>query len=446
MDSKHEKPAVKPRKPLTHAEKEKRTTRWVTIGFSVTAVLIVLLIGYGILYESVIKYNTTVATVDGEKISARQFIERVRLRRKLYVENYKYLYSMAQYFASEQSMAAYFSSQLESYRSALANPKVFGESILDQMMEERIIAREAGKRGLQVSEKEIDLFLQDQFGFYPDGTPTPSPTEVIFGLPTISPAQEALLNYTPTPTLEPIQAATATPNIPTPTAVVTSEPTPLPQEAAPTAQATATTQATEAATATPEPTATVYTRDLYDNNINEYYATLQADKVPEAALRDYVRNYLLRLKLQESYNLNPEKSEQVWARHILVENEADAVGVLARLDKKEDWAKIAAEVSLDTGSKNSGGDLGWFAKGRMVLPFEEAAFALKEGEISQPVKTDFGWHIIQVVGHTELPVTFDDWVIKIKTNYTTEKKNWENMVPSEPSIPIEMIIPTQPAQ
>lgn len=446
MDPKHEKPAIKPRKPLTHAEKEKRTTRWVTIGFSVTAVLIILLIGYGILYESVIKYNTTVATVDGDKISARQFIERVRLRRKLYVENYNYVYNMAQYFASDQNMASYFSSQLESYRSALADPKAFGESILDQMIEERIIAREAGKRNLQVSDKEIDLFLQDQFGFYPDGTPTPSPTEVIFGLPTISPSQEALLNYTPTPTPEPTQAATATPNIPTPTAVATTEPTPLPQESAPTAQPTATAEATNAATATPEPTATVYTRELYDKNITEYYATLQADNVPEAALRDYVRNYLLRLKLQESYNLNPEKSEQVWARHILVENEVDAVGVLARLDKKEDWAKIASEVSLDTGNKNSGGDLGWFAKGRMVLPFEEAAFALKEGEISQPVKTDFGWHIIQVVGHAELPMTFDDWVIKIKTNYTTEKKNWENMVPSEPSIPLGMIIPTQPAQ
>ena len=446
MDSKHEKPAVKPRKPLTHAEKEKLTTRWVTIGFSITAILIILLIGYGILYESVIKYNTTVATVDEDKISARQFIERVRLRRKLYVENYKYVYNMAQYFASEPSMASYFTSQLDSYSSALANPKQFGESILDQMMEERIIAKEAGKRGLQVSEKEIDLFLQDQFGFYPDGTPTPSPTEVIFGLPTISPSQEALLNYTPTPTLEPTQSATATPNLPTPTAVATAEQTPTTQQAAPTSQPTATAEAANAATATPEPTATVYTRELYDKNIKEYYATLEADKVPEAALRDYARNYLLRLKLQESYNLNPEKSEQVWARHILVEKEADAVGVLARLEKKEDWAKIAAEVSLDTGNKNSGGDLGWFTKGRMVLPFEEAAFALKEGEISQPVKTDFGWHIIQVVGHAELPMTFDDWVIKIKENYKMEKKSWENMVPSEPSIPLGMIIPTQPVQ
>lgn len=444
MDAKQEKPAGKPHKPLTHAEKEKRTTRWVTVGFTLTAVLIILLIGYGILYESVIKYNTAVATVDGEKITARVFIDRVRLRRKLYVENYKYLFNMAQYFAAEPSMASYFTSQLESYRAALADPKVFGESILNQMVEERIIAKEAGKRGLQVSEKEIDLFLQDQFGFYPDGTPTPSPTEVVYGLPTISPSQKALLNYTPTPTLIPTQPATATPNLPTPTTVAATEQTSTPQEAAPASQPTATTEIT--VTATSEPTATVYTRELYDKNTKEYYATLQADKVPEAALRDYVRYYLLRLKLQETYNLNPEKSEQVWARHILVENEADAVGVLARLDKKEDWAKIAAEVSLDTGTKNNGGELGWFTKGRMVLPFEETAFALKEGEISQPVKTDFGWHIIQVIGHAELPMTFDDWVIKIKANYKTEKMNWENLVPSEPSIPLELIIPTQPAQ
>lgn len=441
MDSKHEKPAVVSHKPLTHAEKERRTTRWVTIGFSITAVLIILLIGYGILYENVVKYNTVVATIDGDKITAREFIDRVRLRRKLFVENYKYLYNMASYFASEQSMYAYFSSQLESYRSALADPKQFGQSILEQMIEERILTKEADKRGIKVSDHEIDLFMQDQFGFYPNGTPTPSPTTIPFGLPTISPSQQALLKYTPTPTLEPTKAPTATPKEPTLAPTATLMPTP--QSANPTTQSTG--EATPAATPTIEPTATVYTQDLYDKNVKEYYATLQAANVAQGALRDYVRNYLLRLKLQESYNQNPEKSEQVWARHILVKTEADARIALNRL-LTENWAKVCAEVSLDTSTKDKGGDLGWFGKGKMVLPFETAAFALKEGEISQPVQSDFGWHIIQVLGHAELPMTFEDWVTKVKANYKTEMKNWENMVPTEPSIPPELVLPTPAAQ
>jgi parvulin-like peptidyl-prolyl isomerase len=439
MDSKHEKPAAVQHKPLTHAEKERKTTRWVTIGFSVTAIIIILLIGYGILYETAFKYNAAMATVGGEKISGREFIDRVRLRRKLYVENYRYLYNMAQYFASEQSMYSYFTSQLESYRSALADPKQFGQSILEQMIEERIVAKEAQKRGIQVSEQEINLFLQEQFGFYPNGTPTPSPTAITFGIPTISPSQEVLLKYTPTPTLEPTKAPTAAPTelTPAPTSIPTTAPVnPTPQSITPT-------EAANAATATPEPTATVYTKELFDKNMTEYMATLQAAKVTEASLRDYMRNYLLRSKLQESYNLNPEKADQVWARRILVKTEADARIVLSRLANKEEWAKVAAEVSIDTGTKDNGGDLGWFGIGKMVAPFETAAFALKEGEISAPVQSDFGWHIIQVVGRASLPVAFEDWITKVKANYKVEMKSWENMVPTEPTIPPELILPTQ---
>ncbi len=423
MESKPKKPVH--HTPLTHAEKEKKTNRWVTIGFAITAVLIVLVIGYGILNETVFKNNAAVATIGNEKINGKEFIERVLLRRKLYVENYRSVYNMAQYFASDQNMYSYFTSQLQSYQAALADPKLFGQSVLDQMVEERIIALEAAKKGIKVSEQEVDTFLQGQFGFFPNGTPTATPTPVIFGTPTFSPTQVALLHYTPAPTLAPEATATAEPTI-----------TPAPPAGTPTISA-------NVPTATPEPTATAYTQDLYNSNLKEYYATLESVKVPEQALRDYVRYYLIRLKLQDSYNLSPERSEQVWARHILVKTEADAKIVLNRLTSGEDWAKIATEVSIDTGTKDNGGDLGWFTRGKMVKTFEDAAFALKVSEVSAPVQSDFGWHIIQAVGHDSIPMVFEDWVVQVKSGLKVELKNWENIVPVEPTIPPELIIPTE---
>lgn len=88
--------------------------------------------------------------------------------------------------------------------------------------------------------------------------------------------------------------------------------------------------------------------------------------------------------------------QEVRARHILVATEQEAKDIKARLDKGEAFEKLAAEVSKDPGSAKEGGDLGYFTKERMVKPFAEAAFKLKKGEISAPVKSDFGWHIIKL--------------------------------------------------
>jgi foldase protein PrsA len=95
--------------------------------------------------------------------------------------------------------------------------------------------------------------------------------------------------------------------------------------------------------------------------------------------------------------------ESVDARHILVKTkaEADKVRALLEADNTDaNWKKVAAKYSTDSGSKNNGGSLGNFPKGRMVKPFENAAFALPVGQISQPVKTQFGYHVIEVTKKT----------------------------------------------
>lgn len=87
---------------------------------------------------------------------------------------------------------------------------------------------------------------------------------------------------------------------------------------------------------------------------------------------------------------------EVKARHILVATEAEAKAALKRVRDGEDFAKVATEVSRDPGSQ--GGDLGWFSKDQMVPEFGNAAFAMEPNQISEPVKSQFGWHIIKVEG------------------------------------------------
>ena len=87
-------------------------------------------------------------------------------------------------------------------------------------------------------------------------------------------------------------------------------------------------------------------------------------------------------------------ADKIRCAHILVEKFTDAQKLLERLKNGEDFAKLAAENSID-GSRRRGGDLGWFGHGVMVKPFEQAAFALQKGQISELVKTEFGYHIIK---------------------------------------------------
>ena len=90
---------------------------------------------------------------------------------------------------------------------------------------------------------------------------------------------------------------------------------------------------------------------------------------------------------------------EIHARHILVPTEEEAKAALARVKKGEDFAKVADEVSKDPGSQ--GGDLGWFTQDKMVKQFADAAFKLDVGQVSDPVKSEFGWHIIKIEGKRE---------------------------------------------
>ncbi|MGM0829177.1 MAG: peptidylprolyl isomerase [Bacillota bacterium] len=123
-------------------------------------------------------------------------------------------------------------------------------------------------------------------------------------------------------------------------------------------------------------------------------------------------------QIKEYFEANKEsfaQQEQVEASHILVEDEETAKEVKNKLDDGGDFAELTKEYSTDTSNAESGGELGFFAKGEMVTEFDDKAFAMKKGEISEPVKTEFGYHIIKVTDKKEAKdAVLDDHKEEIK--------------------------------
>lgn len=121
--------------------------------------------------------------------------------------------------------------------------------------------------------------------------------------------------------------------------------------------------------------------------------------VLEAAAADAVTDEALKARYEEKYAaLEPTK--EYHAAHILVETEEEAKAIKAEIDGGADFAMTAKEKSTGPSGPN-GGDLGWFGLGAMVKPFEDAVLALEVGQVSNPVQTDFGWHVI-VLNETRL--------------------------------------------
>ena len=169
-------------------------------------------------------------------------------------------------------------------------------------------------------------------------------------------------------------------------------------------------------------------------NSDEYKKALESIK-KEMALEIWMKNGFDKITISDAaakkfYDENAEnfvQPERVRARHILVENEAEAKNIIKELgslkgDKlTEKFSELARKNSKDPGGQN-GGDLGWFSKNQMVKPFADSAFALKKGDFSKaPVKTQFGYHVILV----------EDKQASQKVNFDEAKGNIKGMLQAE---------------
>lgn len=373
------------RKQVSRREKERRQ-RLVLIGVAVgIGCLIAVILGYGVYQETIAKPAAPVARVNGVPISTQAYQKRVLLERLGIDAQIQTAQAQRALYDPEEQAAIvdFFDQQISNLY--LERDLLNGESLLDKLIQEELIRQAAAERGIEVSADEIDRAIEEGFGYYRD-QPTPSP----------SPATTAI---------------TATDEI-TPT----EAPTPMTRA------------------------------DFQESYSNHLKVLLQGAGLTENDYREMVRTELLKEKLREFVGQQVPTSElQIRARHILVDTEEEANAVLQRLNQGEDFATVAMEVSQDTGSAELGGDLGWFAQGVMVAAFDEAAFNLPVGEISEVVQSPYGFHIILVDERDEdreldpdtleqrKSEAFDTWLLDLEAEATIERFWSLDKVPPETS-------------
>jgi parvulin-like peptidyl-prolyl isomerase len=441
--AKGQKSQIVTKKHLARQQREQQQNRIILIVSIAVIVIVVGLIAYGIAQQYIIQPQQPVAKVADNVITTKQFQTFARYERVQWIQQYRYYQQLQQLFGSDQSSLSYIQ-QLMSQIDYQLQASVLGQNAVDYLVANEIIQKEADKRGITVSAAEIDQALQDYIGFFPNGTPTVAPTTNPVPTSTLNPTQIALIP--PTATALPTSTATPTPTItvtqeavsPTPTVVIT--PT-----------ATSTTGA-PAATSTPSPSPTPYTTQEFAKNFKQFVTDMKSNaNLSEADLRWIFTMTQLRTKVYDAVTADiSRQQDQVWARQIVVSDQAQAQSIYDRVTTGEDFLTVATEVY--SGTSNTA-DMGWFGKDTLDTSAQDTVWGMQIGEISQPIQTANGWEIYQVLGHeirtltdTELDSLkqseFQKWIDAQKIAENAQIfDTWKTKVPTSPTIP-----PTQTGQ
>ncbi len=328
-----------PRRHAHRHRREQELQRYLFIGLGVVLVLVVGLLAIGAINEFMIKPNKPVAKVNGEKISQEAFRRRLRFEQDNLAAQIDQYIQFGRQFANGGPNP--FLGTIQPMVNQLADPQNFAYTVLDRMIEEAVIRQLAEEYDATVTPEEVQAEIEKQFGFDREAAQNPPD------------ASDTMTNTQP-----------------------------------------------------------AMTEEQFRQRFDEYVKGLEAKgSLTEDELRELFAVYLMRNKLMEKAPLDVDTTDEaVKARYIFIkpkpevpieEREAEALKKIEDIRKRivddgEDFEAVAKEVSEDPGSAPQGGDLGCFGKGQMVPEFEEAAFALEPGQISEPIKTDFGYHLIQV--------------------------------------------------
>lgn len=323
--------AAPSRRQLSKWEREQRQQRLLYLAGAALVLVVVLIFGAGLLYDNVVRANESVAQVGSQNITAAQVLDEVKPSARV-------LDSQAKQAGGVGTSASSISSYVDQQKRGLP------DQALNDLIDAAIIQQEADRRGISVSQADVDARVQQQVAaFQASQNPTPaaSPTD-------------AATDATP--------AATATPN---------------------------------GATATPLPTlqAADYTAALA--KLTDQTGLTEQDERTNASRE------VLREKLQEAIGAEqvPATQDQVHAAHIVLPSEDQAREVLTQLQGGADFATLAQQNSTDTATKDAGGDMGWFSRGSKAQPIGDAAFSLQPGQVSDVIANGSSFEIIKVLEH-----------------------------------------------
>ena len=377
-----------PKRRVPRREIQARRQRMVRWGVAAAGLLAIIVLASGLIYEFIVKPNQTLATVGSVTISRQDYWKSRAV--DLYEQALQFQ-DFAQFVGPEQQ-----GQYLALAQQSLAEfPTVWGSTDVDpasleKMIDDQIYLHGIDDLGLEMTDDEIRTFALNRFA--PPGAPliAPSPTATLT-VERAAMATSTAASLFATPVESPIAGTplSGAPVAATPRSAssIAATPAATPVDIVPTAPA-----------ATPNPTEARATAEAG-------FAQFANDVFPLAHLseEDYQRLIaapaLARQKVSDALATTVEQSApQVHAAHILLPTQEEAEAARTRVTEGgEDFAAVARELSTDESTAANGGDLGWFTREEMVAPFAAAAFALESGAISDPVETEFGWHVIQVM-------------------------------------------------
>jgi parvulin-like peptidyl-prolyl isomerase len=389
-------------------EREREQQRIIFIALAIVAALVVIILAFGYWRTTIAVLDDPIATVNGVTLKVRAYQARARYDSQVVLARLSQIQDAVGQFDSKdpsfQQIIQFYQNQYSEEQTKLLQVP---SQALEDIIDDELVRQEAARRGITVTpeevDREIELGIKENLGYTrPTLTPTagPSPTST----------------NTPTVTLTP--TSTATPSI-SPTATATLS-------------ATLTATPTAGPTETPLPTQTPLGPDAYATEVGKLKENIGKSRYSFDDYRHIVEIQLLRDKLNTALGQEIKTTEeQIHARHILVKTFEEASKIEERLKAGEDFAKLAVELSADSSAQTNKGDLGWAPRGNFVKEFEDAAWALSPLQISQPVTTTFGVHIIQLLekdaNHTldEAALTrkrgeaLTDWLQQVRSAATT---------------------------
>lgn len=357
------------------AARERQRQRKYWLAAAAVGAVLLLILAAGWFDLNVIQPAAPIAVVDGQSVRTDTFQKLARYVRASAYGRLQQLQQQKQQFGDDPTFAQFKQLIDQQIQQAQTQYQGAPQQSFDYLVEAELVKTEAQKRAVSVSDQEVQTEIEQQIASGKSFVTVPQATATAAAAITATATAQAQPSPSPTATLTPTTGVTST-------EAITTTPTPNPS---------------------PTPSH-IMTSDEFKLEYQNLLTTVaRTAGWNEDEYREFVRTQLLRRKLSDVFaSTVPTTTEQIHARHILVETKEQADAALQRVKNGEDFAAVAKDVSKDTGSKDSGGDLGWFGRGQMVKPFEDTAFALKPNQISDPVTSQFGFHIIQLLEGPEV--------------------------------------------